>query len=65
MSNEAKAEQGARNKLLAAINLLMTGQSILQMAGWEHDPFASVIDEAKSTYAALQDYTPATEQVRG
>lgn len=60
MSDEAKAEQGARSKLLAAINLLRTGQSILQMAGWQHDPFASVIDEAKNTYESLQDYTTAT-----
>lgn len=64
MSDQAKAEQGARNKLLTAINLLRAGQSILQMAGWEHDPFASVIDEAKNTYAGLQDYTTAPELVR-
>lgn len=57
MSDQAKAEKAAREKLLAAINLLRGGQSILQFADWEHDPFLPVIEEAKSLYESLSSYS--------
>ena len=57
MSDEAKAEKAAREKLLAAIKLMRSAQSILQFAGWQHDPFYALMDEARNTYEQLQGYT--------